>query len=80
MTETTVPPASASTRTVRVEESFSRYRFDAAAVSGRTDTPDLMRVFRDEELLAEAYEANQAEVEAAHADLAATSFKTLPGD
>jgi hypothetical protein len=78
MTETTVPPA--ATRTVRMEESFSRYDFDAQAVSTRTDTPDLMRVFRDEAHLAEGYKAGRDDVLAAHADLAAASFKTLPPD
>lgn len=79
MTLKTVPSKSVEGRTVSVTESFSRYRFDAQAVSGRTDTPDLMRVFRDEEVLAEGYVEMRSEHEAAHADLAEASFKTLPG-
>jgi hypothetical protein len=78
MTQTTVPPKSAAGGSVRLTETFSKYRFDADAVSARTDTPDLMRAFRDDAELAEGYMAMREVVAAAHADLAAASLKTLP--
>ena len=76
MTQTTAPAGKG--RNVSVTESFSKYRFDSRAASARTDAPDLMCVFRDAAALAEGYVVMRSEMEAAHADLAEASFKTLP--
>jgi hypothetical protein len=66
--------------TVSVTEPFYRYAFDAAAASARTDTPDLMRVFRDEASLAEAYVALRDQEAEAHRDLAEASLRSFPAE
>ena len=65
---------------VVVTEHYWRYRFDADAASARTDTPDLMRIFRDAEAedLAEGYRMTEDEARAIHADLGELSRRTWP--
>ncbi len=65
-------------RTEEIVEHFYSYGFNAASFSVRTDTPDLMGEFREQE--SEAYAAMNEESLAIHADLAEASFQSLPAD
>lgn len=69
--------------TFRVVNSFWRYSFDADALSGHTDAPDLMQVFYDavnENLMIEGYIANDGEISAATAEFAELRHHALPAD
>ena len=78
MTQSTVSAKSAG-QEISVTELFSQYRFDARAVSARTDTPDLLAVFSDEvSVLERGYQESAAEDHAlAEADMA-VGFESLP--
>lgn len=72
MTQTTAKTTSLDPR--GLTESYSRYDFKIA--EARTDTPDLMRVFKDAELEA-AYSDMRAGGNEIHTDLADVSVLSL---